>query len=174
MKKHLVAGLALLTLLLAGCRADQMTKAWAMDEIKESPRTVVPGLLELRYAENHAIAFSLLHDVPARIRTPLIYALAAGAMAALLAVAWSRRRHGPWSLAPFSLIMAGAFGNILDRMTHGFVIDFVRLHWRDAWSWPIFNLADSLISVGMALMLWQSFRDRDSTATENPETAPAG
>lgn len=173
MKKNWVAGLALLVLMLVGCKADHVTKGWAAESIKGAPITVIPDLVELRYAENRAIAFSMLKDVPENVRVPLIYALAGVALLSMSAVAWSRRRRGLWGLLPFSLVLAGAFGNLLDRVRNGYVIDFVHLHWRDVWSWPIFNLADSLIFVGMASLMWQFFRERKGDRPESPPAPPA-
>lgn len=138
-------------LLLAGCRADQATKAWARVSIQEQPLTLVPHVLEFRYAENRAIAFSMFHELPDRFRVPLIFGLTSLAMAALLSLIWSMRRQSVVRLLPLALILAGALGNLIDRLAHGFVIDFVHVHWRERWSFPIFNLADSLITVGMAL-----------------------
>jgi signal peptidase II len=152
MKKNLLGWLSLVVLLLVGCQADQASKAWASQSLKESPRPVVPGLLEMRYAENRAIAFSMLRDIPEARRKPLIYALAGFSVACLLGYAWIRRRQGWSGQLPIALILAGAFGNLLDRWNHGYVVDFVHVHWQDAWSFPIFNLADSLITVGLGLL----------------------
>lgn len=166
MKGHALRWLALLALLLAGCQADQATKAWAMRQFKDEPRTMVPGLLEFRYAENRAIAFSMLKNVPGRIRTPLIFGLAGISLLALAAYGWSRRREGALRMIPLAMILAGALGNLQDRITHGYVVDFVRVHWHQAWSFPIFNLADSLISVGMALLILQWLRTREDDGIE--------
>lgn len=140
-------------LLLAGCRADQATKAWARGSFQDRPMTVVPQVLELRYAENRAIAFSMFHQLPDRSRVPLVLGLSALAFVALLSLIWSMRRQGVDRLMPLALILAGALGNLQDRLSHGYVVDFVHVHWRDRWSFPIFNLADSLITIGTALLL---------------------
>lgn len=174
MRKNRVAGLALLALLLAGCQADQATKGWAIAEVKGSPLTVIPGLVELRYAENRAIAFSMLKDIPDSVREPLIFAMAGGVLLFMSGLAWSRRKRGMWALMPFALVLGGAFGNLIDRFRHGFVVDFVRLHWREAWSWPIFNLADSLICVGTALLFWQFLREGATESPDGPPSAQAG
>lgn len=145
--------LALGALLLAGCRADQATKAWAKDSIQERPLTVVPQVLELRYAENRAIAFSMFHELPDRSRVPLVFGLTSLALAALLTLIWSMRRQGAARLVPLALILAGALGNLQDRLSHGYVVDFVYVHWGDRWDFPVFNLADSLITIGTVLLL---------------------
>lgn len=162
MSKSILPWLALLALLLGGCHIDQATKAWAVDSLRDGPWTVVPGILEMRYAENRAIAFSMLSDVPEAVRTPLIYGLACVSLAALFAYAWTLRRRGPWRIVPLVLILAGAVGNLIDRYRNGYVVDFVRVHWHEAWSFAIFNVADSLITVGMILAFLQGFLDREA------------
>jgi signal peptidase II len=157
--------LLLLTLLLIGCRADQATKTWAKAEFRDQPAmTLVPDLLEFRYAENRAIAFSMFHDLPDRVRTPLIFTLAGSALVALSSLAWGMRKQGMMRLLPFALILAGAVGNLQDRIMHGYVVDFIHVHWQEIWSFPIFNLADSLITVGTILLLLQTFLKRDHKA----------
>ena len=160
-------------LLLAGCQADQATKAWARASIQDSPLTVVPQILEFRYAENRAIAFSMLHQLPDRSREPLVFGLSALAFLALFSLIWNMRRQGAARLLPLALILAGAVGNLKDRLSHGFVIDFVHVHWRDRWTFPIFNLADSLITVGTALLLIEFlFRSPVQTSPERYSAAP--
>ncbi|MBW8889273.1 MAG: signal peptidase II [Fibrobacteres bacterium] len=151
--RSLLRWIALSALLLAGCRADMATKAWAKGSIQERPMTVVPQMLELRYAENRAIAFSMLHNLPDKSRAPLVLGLSSLALAALLSLIWSMRRQGVARLVPLALILAGALGNLQDRLAHGYVVDFVYVHWRDRWDFPVFNLADSLITVGTVLLL---------------------
>jgi signal peptidase II len=140
-------------LLLGGCRADQATKAWARGTFQDTPVTVLPQVLELRYAENRAIAFSMFHQLPDRARVPLVLGLSGLAFLALLTLIWRMRRQGAARLFPLVLILAGALGNLQDRLLNGYVVDFVHVHWRDRWSFPIFNLADSLITVGTVLLL---------------------
>jgi signal peptidase II len=155
-------------LLLMGCQADRLTKNWAQARLMDAPALqVVPQVLEFRYAENRAIAFSMLHDVPGNVRTPLILGLSGIALAALLAFAWKSRRRGLTELLPVALILAGALGNLQDRISRGYVVDFVRVHWKETWSFAVFNVADSLISVGVALLIVQGLlRNR---AFENDE-----
>ena len=145
--------LFLIALLLAGCRADQATKRWAHTSFQDKPVTLLPQLLEFRYAENRAIAFSMFHQMPDKARVPLIFTLTGFALVALLSLIWNMRKQGIGRLIPLALILAGALGNLQDRLAHGYVVDFVHVHWRETWSFPIFNLADSLITVGTILLL---------------------
>jgi signal peptidase II len=148
-----VRWLILLALVMVGCSADQSSKTWASGALKGGPRTLVPKVLEFRYAENRAIAFSMFHSVPEKVRVPLIYGLTSLGLAALLSMVWSLRNAALLKLLPLALILAGAAGNLIDRMKLGYVVDFVHVHWQDTWSFPIFNVADSLITVGATLMI---------------------
>lgn len=144
--------LMLIALVLAGCQTDQVTKAWSASALREKPIQVIPQLLEFRYAENRAIAFSMFHSLPDKVRVPLIFTLTSVALVALFSMVWSMRRATFLRLLPLALILSGAAGNVIDRIKQGYVVDFVHVHWRDTWSFPIFNVADSLITAGAILM----------------------
>lgn len=143
----------LLCLLLCVWAADWASKNWALDTLRDGPVTVIAGMLEFRYAENRAIAFSMFHDISDGVRTPLIFTMTGGALLFLMGLIWNARKQSAWHLLPFALILAGAIGNLQDRLKHGFVIDFVRVHWRDSWSFAIFNVADASITVGTILLI---------------------
>jgi signal peptidase II len=164
MRKAKLLWIALL--LLTGCQADRMTKMWAQSHLKDRPElTVVPHVLEFQYAENRAIAFSMLHGLSAGVRTPVVLTLSGLALAALLAFAWKNRERDLRLLIPVALILAGALGNLQDRILRGYVIDFVRVHWWETWSFAVFNLADSLITVGVCLLLLQARRPSNVKVT---------
>ena len=76
----------------------------------------------------------------------------------MLLVHWLRKMpRGHWREAlPFALIIGGAIGNLVDRLRFGYVVDFIHWYWRD-FSWPVFNLADSAIVAGAALLVVASF-----------------
>jgi signal peptidase II len=63
-----------------------------------------------------------------------------------------------WLQTPLSLVMGGAIGNLIDRWRHGYVIDFVDVYWK-SYHWPMFNVADSAISVGVCLLLLDMLRE---------------
>lgn len=133
---------------LVGC--DHATKRLAQDHLRDAPpRVVVPDRLELRYVENRGTAFSLeRHVSPALTRWGLPVARSL-ALLALLAFWWSRRREtSPFEDAALAVVLAGAAGNTVEYLAAGRVIDF--LHVR---GWPVFNLADVYLSVGVALLL---------------------
>ncbi|MDD9946843.1 MAG: signal peptidase II [Myxococcales bacterium] len=113
---------------------------------------LVPGYLDLAYAENRGMAFSLLSDAPAWVRTTLFTASAVVFTAVLI---WMLLTHqgGPLLAWSVPLIVSGALGNMVDRWRLGYVVDFIRFHIHDGWEWPTFNVADCTILVGFVLLL---------------------
>lgn len=169
--------------ILALTALDLGTKAWALDALSvtrpgEPPPvcepdehgrqfmqrlpadvvTVVPGYLELRYAENCGAAFGILRDANPVVRRG-IFGLAAAVASFALLWMFVRGRGGrlfAWSV-PF--IVSGAIGNLVDRIRLGYVVDFIRLHLQDGPAWPTFNVADAAITVGVALLLVDGLRE---------------
>ena len=72
---------------------------------------------------------------------------------------WLYREESLYSLFPLVLVLAGAIGNGIDRVRFGFVVDFISLHY-GSWYWPTFNVADSVISLGVFLLILNSFSSR--------------
>lgn len=147
---------------LVGC--DQTTKQVASDRLAGGePVVLVDSVLELRYAENRDVAFSILRDVSPDAR-PWIVGFLNGL--AMLAVVWLWRRPqstSDWYPVALVLVGAGAVGNGLDRVLRGFVVDFVHIQ-----SWPIFNAADVFIVIGATMLVWTSVM---SPAPEPQRTA---
>lgn len=143
---------------------DQLTKSWIADHFAYGGRLVLLPVLEITLRYNSGAAFSFLADASGWQRwlfTGLAIAVAIGI------VAWLSRLDArrQWLLAvSLSLILAGALGNLIDRLRLGHVIDFIVVHWKDAY-FPAFNVADSAITVGAILMLldaWVGGRRRPS------------
>jgi signal peptidase II len=145
----------LFTLALFGC--DHATKALAEGVLqRQAPLSLVPGVIELRYAENHDIAFSALGRLAVVPPSSALLAFGAAAIVAL-AIAWWVRRRAATSAEhlAFGLILAGALGNVVDRAARGYVVDFIHVT-----HWPVFNVADVAIVVGVALHAWLALRRR--------------
>ena len=132
---------------------DQLTKLWVLRELPEyTAIPVIDGFWNWYRTYNTGAAFSFLADAGGW-QTWFFTALAVAISGVL--VSWlARTPRGDWKTAlPFALVIGGAIGNVIDRLQHGHVIDFIQWHWRD-WYWPAFNLADSAIvagAVGIAL-----------------------
>jgi len=130
---------------------------------------VLPGFA-LTYVRNPGAAFSLLSGAPAGLRIPFfvgVTLVAAWALVSYLRATPVHRRHLVWALGA---ILGGAVGNLICRVRYGEVIDFFHLHWGQ-WSWPMFNVADSAITVGVAIVLFKSFFG-ESAGDPAPTTGP--
>jgi signal peptidase II len=142
---------------LVGC--DHVTKALAKSELQAQPaQALIEPILKLRYVENTDVAFHLLRWVPAHVRAPLLIVIGAVAILALSALLL-RGRGGGWSRVGLALVLAGALGNYVDRLARGYVVDFIHVT-----HWPVFNVADILITAGGALVLLQGLRRQPSAA----------
>lgn len=137
-----------LVLLLVGC--DHGTKHLAKAHLEgRSAVQLVPGVFDLRYTENTDMAFSLLGKwIGPETRQPLLVGMKFAVVTALLVyllLRWSGLRG--LERAGALLTLAGGVGNLIDRFARGYVIDFLHLR-----HWPVFNVADIAITVGVLLM----------------------
>jgi len=137
--------------------ADQVTKAWVSGALR--PYELVPvidGFFNLTLAFNTGAAFSFLAQGGGWQRW-LLSGLAV--VVAIVLVVWLTRldRSERWTAASLSLVIGGAVGNLLDRLRLGHVVDFLDFY-LGSWHWPAFNVADSAITVGVAILLLASFR----------------
>lgn len=137
---------------------DQLTKAWVVRVLDYAENIPVLPVLNITLRYNPGAAFSFLAGASGWQRWFFI-ALAVGVSVAL--VIWLRRlntRAQPLLACSLSLILAGAIGNVIDRVRLGHVVDFIHVYWRD-WDFPAFNVADSAITIGAVLMLFDAFRE---------------
>ena len=137
---------------------DQATKALVdrYMELHES-HTIVEGLARLTYVQNRGAAFGILSDADLPYQSVLFSLVSIVALGAIAVYAWKLPVHDRLSRAALALIMGGAVGNLLDRMRLGYVIDYVDVYW-GRHHWPAFNVADSAISIGVALLVLDILR----------------
>lgn len=136
---------------------DQLTKRWILhDFYYGETRTVVAGFFELTHVRNPGGAFSVLAGASSDWRLPFF--LTAGVLAVALLIVFYRRLppQARLSAASLGMILGGALGNLTDRVFHGEVIDWLDFH-LGAYSWPTFNIADSCIVVGVAILILEVF-----------------
>jgi len=146
--------LALSALLVA---ADQITKYVAVQQLALNQVVAVTSFFNLVLVYNAGAAFSFLSDAAGWQRGFFIgIALIASAWIVYLLRRYPHQRRFALAL---SLVLAGAVGNVVDRMLHGAVIDFLDFH-AYGYHWPAFNVADSAISCGAALLIWDALRPR--------------
>ena len=136
-----------------------------------APIAVVDDFWRFRYVENPGASFSLLRNAPQVWRRPVL--MIAGLFGLVLIVVLYRRStpQQRWMRAALALIFGGAIGNLVDRARLGYVIDFIEWHWYDTASWPIFNVADCAVSIGVALLLVVGWTDR-KTAGSSADQPP--
>ena len=123
---------------------------------RRKPAVVLsPSFFALRYAENPGAAWGMLRDLPAGFRHGFFVVMTLAALTFILWYFRKLRDDQRWMQVALSFVFSGAVGNLIDRLARGYVIDFVQWHWwkRPDLYWPIFNLADSLIVVGVAMIL---------------------
>lgn len=143
-----------LLLLVIICTSCDLTTKWLANQHLQysDPINIIRNVVELRYTENEAIAFSMLHSVQPDIRKWIIYLSSFCALIFLLILIWQVRHDSIWWQVALMLILSGALGNLSERLARGYVIDFIHLHYYDRFSWPIFNVADILITSGGILL----------------------
>jgi signal peptidase II len=128
----------------------------------EAARPLVHGVLNLYYAENCGAAFSMLGTAPGWLRLAVFGSTSVGAAIVLLTM-FVRGSGGPLFAMAVPLIISGAVGNnLFDRPRHGFVVDFLQVH-PDLFHYPIFNVADIWIVIGVALLLIDGSRNQPTT-----------
>lgn len=144
---------------------DQITKAWVLRTWPE-PYTgeiqIIPNWMELMYVRNTGVAFGLFQGVP-QLFTITSLIIVVGAI-------WMYLRHAPihdrWLAICLGLIVGGAIGNVIDRLRFGYVVDFVKTF--DG-RFPVFNVADSCVVVGVLLMAllmtWEDHSRRQTPAS---------
>jgi len=117
---------------------------------------LVPGLLNLTRMHNSGAAFSFLAGAGGWQRW---FFISVALLVSAVIMIWLTRlrRNERWLAAALALVLGGALGNVWDRLAHGYVIDFIDLYYGQ-WHWPAFNVADSAITIGAAMILIDAVR----------------
>lgn len=167
-KKDLIWKLAYLAIAGGVYMIDQVTKAWAARTLRlDGDRTVIDGLLNLAYATNTGVAFSMFDEGGDTGRWGLsAVAFIAGVL--VLYFFWRTPRTDDRVLGALALLLAGIAGNVTDRLRFGYVIDFIDVQF-GSWHYPTFNVADMAICVGAGLLILDMFlsKKKQNTKIEN-------
>ena len=132
---------------------DQLTKALVRSRLPvHESGTVVPGLVDLTHVRNTGAAFGILNAADFPFKTVVIAVIATAALVGVALYAAGLARHQLAARVGLALIIGGAIGNLIDRVTVGSVVDFVDVYWSSYHFWA-FNVADSAITVGVAVMI---------------------
>lgn len=147
---------------------DQVTKYW-ISQIKPYVN-VIPGFFNLVYVENTGAAFGIFQG-----RLGILSLISLAAMAVLVVLIWQEHHERKGMLLALALILGGTGGNLIDRVRLKYVVDFLEFYIK-TYRWPAFNIADSAISTGVALLILLTLKDellrKKSTdpTTENQQT----
>ena len=127
---------------------DQLTKAWVLAALPEyQPIPVIEGVWNWYRTYNTGAAFSFLSGAGGWQK--YFFVVLAFAISGLLGFWMARTPRRDWKTAlPFALVIGGAVGNVIDRLLHGHVIDFIQVYYWPGKEWPAFNVADAAIVAG--------------------------
>ena len=126
---------------------------------------IIDGFFNITYVRNTGVAFGILDPVKSPLKSVVLAALTIAAVAGVIVYSWRTPVNHRLLQVALSLILAGALGNLYDRINYGYVIDFLEVYFR-TYRWPSFNVADSAITAGVALLALEIFR-------KDPDDSPA-
>ena len=136
---------------------DQATKWWILNHVMDPPRVIpVTGFFNLVLGFNTGVSFGLFGEAPAWLLMAFILPMVAGLLV------WMTRTDSRLTAIALGLVVGGALGNLLDRLRHGAVTDFLDFY-VGAYHWPAFNFADVAIVSGVGLLLIESVLAREET-----------
>ena len=148
---------------LAVIVADHLTKWWVSSTLDYHAFIPVLPFFSLVLVHNTGAAFSFLADAGGWQRW---FFVAVGVVATVVIVRLLKRHaHENRMAFALALVLGGALGNVIDRVVLGHVVDFLYFHYK-GFAWPAFNVADSAITVGAALLIWDSLRGKQATASK--------
>ena len=140
--------------------ADQLSKWW-IQKADFHAFSVIDGFFNVIRAYNPGVAFSMFADLPDSVRVWLLLGMTIGIAIAVLFWWWQERLRAGITSWLLVLILAGAVGNIWDRMQLGYVVDFIDWYVRIdgvQYHWPAFSVADACISIAVVVLLFTSFK----------------
>lgn len=150
---------------------DQLTKSWIVGYFKvpgfKPPIPIVGAVLQLDYIQNTGVAFSLLEG------QSILFLFIFVAIVVIGFLYWRLRDTGSLLIKlTFGLILGGAIGNLFDRVRQGYVVDFVHFQIPGHFDYPVFNMADSAVCIGvvaLAFLLWRGPAASAATSDLTPE-----
>jgi signal peptidase II len=145
---------------------DQLTKYWITSNFYYHETVpIIPGFFDLTYVRNPGGAFSFF--ARGSFGQRMLFFIGTGILAIGLLIVFYRRLEPQARLSALALgsILGGAVGNLIDRVAYGEVIDFLDFH-LSGYTWPTFNLADSFIVVGVAILMLEIFFDREDAPSQ--------
>ncbi len=135
---------------------DQLSKILVVNTMEFQSTIVVTEYFSWHYVRNYGAAFSFLADQGGWQK---YFFISLSFVASIALIIWMKKTAltQRFELLGLSFVLSGAVGNLIDRTAYGFVIDFIDLHYQDFY-WPVFNVADIAISLGVAVLLFSEFK----------------
>ena len=152
------SGLRWLPVTLGAIVLDQLVKGWVLADLKPYEAHHILPVLDFTLMFNTGAAWSFLANASGWQRGAFIALAAFVSLAIAISLYRIKARSQALLACGLALIMGGALGNMIDRIRLGHVVDFIFPHWNEHW-FPAFNVADSCITIGAALLLLDAFRD---------------
>jgi len=154
---------------------DQATKHWIVSNLAYAQRIeVIPGVFDLTHVRNGGGAFSFFADAPLEQRLIFFIGTTILAIFLLLVFYWKLRDDEVLSATALGVVLGGALGNLADRIRYTEVVDFLDVHLWGGYTWPTFNVADSAIVMGVALLILEVFLSEEpSDESDEPGGATA-
>lgn len=136
---------------------DQLTKYIASTSLDMYQPIAVMPMFNWTLMHNPGAAFSFLANESGWQRW--FFAVIAVVVSIVIFI-WIKKleQHEKWQAIALALILGGAIGNVIDRIWLGYVVDFIQVYYQQ-WYWPAFNIADSAISIGVAMIIIESIRE---------------
>jgi len=136
---------------------DLISKQWIFNHLDFGSALVITPFFNIVHFQNTGAAFSFLSESSGWQR---YFFIVVSMIAIVIIIRLMRERlKQPLLCLALAFILGGAIGNLCDRSYYGFVIDFIYIHY-EAYYWPAFNVADSFISIGVALILYDAFKNK--------------
>ena len=140
---------------------DQLTKKIILTNIMFREVIEVTTFFDITHVHNYGAAFSFLHNAGGWQRYFL--AILSLLVSVILPFYIKKNLNNLLIAIGLTLILGGAVGNLIDRFFLGYVIDFISIHVNDTLYWPVFNIADSAISIGVLLLIYDTFKKHDTS-----------
>lgn len=154
---------------------DQLTKHLVVQRFAYGESLpVIPGFFNLTYVRNLGAAFGLLSKLDATYRVPFFVIVPILAIGAIFLVFRRVEDHDTVQASALSLVIGGAFGNLIDRASYNYVIDFLDFHWNYQIHFPAFNVADIAICIGVGLLILNILRTERRLRAEEAAEARRG
>ncbi|KAJ53406.1 signal peptidase II [Clostridium tetanomorphum] len=137
-----------LTIIILGIILDRLTKIWATKELSSGENIVIiKDFFQFSYLENNGAAFGIFRD-----KSVFLITITLVVVIGIIVYLFRYKPQSKLLRMSLAFVISGAIGNLIDRIQYKYVVDFISLHYKDAYYFPIFNIADILVTLGTLLL----------------------